>query len=65
MVPVFAALSAALFVLFVLAALSLLLTGGILDWSLLARFPPWVAWEFSPDVRAIFDDFGYGRRDFV
>jgi phage shock protein PspC (stress-responsive transcriptional regulator) len=43
MVPVFAALSAALFVLLVLASLSLLINGGILDWTLPARIPPWVA----------------------
>ncbi|MGB5132374.1 MAG: PspC domain-containing protein [Steroidobacteraceae bacterium] len=43
MVPVFAALSAALFVALVLASLSLLLNGGILDWALPARIPPWVA----------------------
>jgi phage shock protein PspC (stress-responsive transcriptional regulator) len=118
MVPVLAALSAALFVLLVLASLSLLLSGGILDWTLPARIPSWVAvlilvvaylallaplraasrasygetagpnhgwlafadgllwlafavllfwlaYEFSPDVRAIFDDFWYDWRDFV
>jgi phage shock protein PspC (stress-responsive transcriptional regulator) len=43
MVPVFAALSAALFVVLVLAALSLFLTGGILDWTLPASIPTWVA----------------------
>lgn len=118
MVPVFAALSAALFVALVLAALSLLLTGGILDWTLPARIPPWVAvlilvvahqalnaplraarsatyettagpnhvglaaadgllwigiaallfwlaYEFSPDVRAIFDGLRHDWRDFA
>lgn len=41
LVPVFTALSAALFVAFVLVVLSLVLTGGILDWSLPSKIPVW------------------------
>jgi len=43
MVPVFTALSGALFVALMLAVLSLLVTGGILDWTLPADVPVWAA----------------------
>lgn len=43
LVPVFTAFSAALFVVLVLVVLSLVLTGGILDWSLPSEIPVWAA----------------------
>jgi phage shock protein PspC (stress-responsive transcriptional regulator) len=43
MVPVFTALGALLFVALVLAVLSLVMTGGILDWTLPADVPVWAA----------------------
>lgn len=43
LVPVFTAASAALFVVLVLTVLSLLLTGGILDWTLPPDIPVWAA----------------------
>lgn len=43
MVPVFTALSAAIFVALTLAALSVLVTGGIFDWMLPVDIPEWAA----------------------
>ncbi|HXV39397.1 MAG TPA: PspC domain-containing protein [Steroidobacteraceae bacterium] len=43
MVPVFTLLSAAIFVALVLAALSLLVTGSIFDWTLPVDIPEWAA----------------------
>lgn len=43
LVPVFTAVSAFLFVVMILMVLSLVMTGGILDWSLPGEFPVWAA----------------------